>query len=96
MLMALNEHGLEVLMLNTWLPPARVKGDDGSIDPRTVAGTYAAADPEQGGSRGASWIVLAWAVQNPGIKINSALVILGGQKTGKDTALEPFCRRGRA
>jgi hypothetical protein len=33
---------------------------------------------------------LAWALQNPGRKINSALVLQGGQGTGKDTLLVPF------
>jgi len=33
---------------------------------------------------------LAWAIQHPGRKINSALVLLGDQMTGKDTFLQPF------
>ena len=33
---------------------------------------------------------LAWALQNPGRKINSALVLIGGQGTGKDSFLSPF------
>jgi len=33
---------------------------------------------------------LAWALQNPGRKINSALVLIGGQGTGKDSLLSPF------
>jgi hypothetical protein len=32
----------------------------------------------------------AYALQNPGVKLNSALVLLGGQGTGKDSALAPF------
>ena len=87
--MALNEHGLEVLMLNTWLPPARVKGDDGSIDPGPWLEHMRRLIPNKA-DRERVLDRLAWAVQNPGVKINSALVILGGQKTGKDTALEPF------
>ena len=35
---------------------------------------------------------LAWALQHPGRKINSALVLHGGQRTGKDTFLLPFWR----
>lgn len=34
--------------------------------------------------------LLAFGLQNPGVKINWALVLLGGQGTGKDTALLPF------
>ena len=33
---------------------------------------------------------LAWALQNPGKKVNSALVLLGEQETGKDTLLQAF------
>lgn len=33
---------------------------------------------------------MAWALQHPGRKINSALVLFGGQLTGKDTFLQPF------
>lgn len=33
---------------------------------------------------------LGWALRNPGRKMNSALVLLGGQGAGKDVALEPF------
>jgi hypothetical protein len=33
---------------------------------------------------------MAYALQNPGVKLNSALVLLGGQGTGKDSALQPF------
>jgi len=33
---------------------------------------------------------MAFALQYPGVKINSALVLLGGQGTGKDTFLDPF------
>lgn len=33
---------------------------------------------------------MAYALQNPGVKLNSALVLLGGQGTGKDSALAPF------
>ena len=84
-----NEHGRVVLMLNTWVPPATLAGDVEGAD----AGVWLAhverlipdvADRERVLDR------LAWAVQHPGVKINSALLLLGRQKTGKDTMLEPF------
>jgi hypothetical protein len=76
----------EGLCVNTWRPSTLVPSDgDASVWFNHVERLIPdAADRERVLDR------LAFMAQHPGVKLNSALVFLGGQGLGKDLVLDPF------
>jgi hypothetical protein len=80
------------LCLNTWRPSSLVplKGAT-AADARVWLDHAERLIPEER-ERRRVLDRMAWALQNPGRKINSALVLVGDQETGKDTFLVPFWR----
>jgi hypothetical protein len=85
-MMEATEEGHVVPMLNLWRPTRLVPsdGDAGLWVEHMTRLIPNAADRERTIDR------FAFALQNLGVKLNSALVLLGGQGTGKDSALVPF------
>jgi hypothetical protein len=76
--------------LNTWTPSRLVPlRGAGPADVRPWLDHAERLIPEEGDRRRVL-DRMAWALQNPGKKINSALILVGGQETGKDTFLLPF------
>jgi Family of unknown function (DUF5906) len=86
------ETGLQVLALNMWRPSKIVPAQGATLE--QIApwhDVFVALFGEPGTAayeHFMNW--LAFALQNPGIKINHAPVLLGGQGIGKDTVLVPF------
>ena len=75
---------------NTWRPSALKPRAGATAEDAAVWLAHAEAMIPNADDRGRVLDRMAWGLQNLGRKINSALVLLGAQETGKDSFLAPF------